>query len=170
MKITKDNFVWKLVTDKAKEVFKTGLFELYALHNDESESLIENYSDINEALESGLEIGISVGRIETKEGDFEKENKLLIQYFRKLRSQLLDGRFKEDSVLIKAIDYALDGKKELRVYLVDGYFWRNRVNDCDDEEFMSMAEAEGKIYSLQGFVKAFNEEEINTFVDFIRII
>jgi hypothetical protein len=36
------NFVWKLVTDCAKEIHTTGLFPLYALYEDGSESLLEN--------------------------------------------------------------------------------------------------------------------------------
>lgn len=64
LKLTKeDNFVWLLVTEKAKEVFASGLFSLYVLHNDDSESLVEKYADINDALEWGLEIGIEVGFI-----------------------------------------------------------------------------------------------------------
>jgi hypothetical protein len=61
MKTTKDNFVWLLVTDKAKEVYLSGLFELYILYNDDSESLVESFSQLSEALEDGLDIGISVG-------------------------------------------------------------------------------------------------------------
>jgi hypothetical protein len=64
LKLTKDdNFVWLLVTEKAKEVFSSGLFSLYVLHNDDSESLVEKYADLNDALECGLEIGIEVGFI-----------------------------------------------------------------------------------------------------------
>lgn len=61
MKTTKDNFVWLLVTDKAKEVYLSGLFELYILYNDDSETLVESFSQLSEALEDGLDIGISVG-------------------------------------------------------------------------------------------------------------
>lgn len=61
MKTTKDNFVWLLVTDKAKEVYLSGLFELYILYDDDSETLVESFSQLSEALEDGLDIGISVG-------------------------------------------------------------------------------------------------------------
>ena len=60
MKI-RDAFVWLLVTDKAKEVFSSGLFEVYKFHNDGSESLCESYADINDALEFGIELAIEVG-------------------------------------------------------------------------------------------------------------
>jgi hypothetical protein len=56
-------FVWFLVTDIAKEVYQSGLFLLYVLHNDDSESLVENYFELNRALENGEEIGIEVGHL-----------------------------------------------------------------------------------------------------------
>lgn len=67
MKTTKDGFVWKLVNDKAKEIFNSGLFELYELHdNDGAESLIETAEDLNTALKNGSDIGIEVGFVERK--------------------------------------------------------------------------------------------------------
>lgn len=56
-----DGFVWVVITDKAKEVFSSGLFSVYKLHNDDSESLCESYADINDALEYGLELAIEGG-------------------------------------------------------------------------------------------------------------
>jgi hypothetical protein len=56
-----DGFVWLIVTNKAKEIYLNGLFELYILHDDESESLVEGFTQLNEALENGLDIGIEVG-------------------------------------------------------------------------------------------------------------
>jgi len=56
-------FVWLLVTNKAKEIYLNGLFELYILHNDESESLVEGFTQLSEALENGLDIGIEVGKL-----------------------------------------------------------------------------------------------------------
>jgi hypothetical protein len=61
--VMEDGFVFMDVTDKAKEVFSSGLFELYVLHGDDSESLIESYADINDALEYGLKIAIEVGHL-----------------------------------------------------------------------------------------------------------
>ena len=60
MKI-RDAFVWLLVTDKAKEVFQSGLFEVYKLHDDGSERLCESYADINDALMCGLDLAVEVG-------------------------------------------------------------------------------------------------------------
>lgn len=62
MKIV-DNFVWLIVTDKAKEIFISGLFTLYILYEDNSESLIEGFGQLVEALEDGLDIGIEVGHL-----------------------------------------------------------------------------------------------------------
>ena len=63
MIITDDNFVFLDVTEKAKDIFSSGLFELYVIHYDDSESLVEKYADINDALEMGLSIVIEVGQL-----------------------------------------------------------------------------------------------------------
>lgn len=65
MKIV-ENFVWLLVTEKSKEVFSSGLFEVFELHEDGSESLCETMDDINRALESGNDLGVEVGFLTTK--------------------------------------------------------------------------------------------------------
>ena len=52
-------FIFIDVTDRAKELFNSGLFPLYELHiEDQSESLIEDYEDLNKALENGSTICI----------------------------------------------------------------------------------------------------------------
>ena len=58
-----NNFLFLVVTEKSKEIFSSGIFDLYVLHIDDSESLVESYADINDALECGLSIGIEVGEI-----------------------------------------------------------------------------------------------------------
>jgi hypothetical protein len=58
-----DGFIFLLVTDKAKEIFSSGTFNIYVLHEDETESLVRSYSDIEYAKEKGLDIGIEVGFI-----------------------------------------------------------------------------------------------------------
>lgn len=63
MIVTDDNFVFLDVTEKAKEIFSSGLFDLYVIHYDNSESLVEKYADINDAQESGLSIVIEVGQL-----------------------------------------------------------------------------------------------------------
>lgn len=74
IKIIKDGFVWLLVTENAKEVFQSGLFELYVLREDESEALIRTYYDLNEALDSGNHIGIEVGWLPRAEIDWLPAN------------------------------------------------------------------------------------------------
>lgn len=59
-----DNFVWLLVTDKAKEVYASGLFEVYVLCEDGSEWLCETMGDVNKALEVGHDLGIEVGFVQ----------------------------------------------------------------------------------------------------------
>ena len=58
-----DGFVWLIVTDKAEKILQTGLFALYVLHDNGSESLVEGMFDINFAQMHGLEIGIEVGHL-----------------------------------------------------------------------------------------------------------
>lgn len=59
--IVRDGFVYLPVTDKAKEVFASGLFEIFIMYDDGSEALCESFDDINNALESDLDLAISVG-------------------------------------------------------------------------------------------------------------
>jgi hypothetical protein len=59
-----NNFIYLLVEDsKAKDLFNLGLFDLFILHNDDSESLIESVEDIDMAINSDLAIGIEVGHL-----------------------------------------------------------------------------------------------------------
>jgi hypothetical protein len=60
-----DGFVWLVVTSKAKEVFESGLFELYAVYRDGSESFIETIEYLEKCLENGTIIGIEGGFINT---------------------------------------------------------------------------------------------------------
>jgi hypothetical protein len=59
-----NGFLWLLVTDKAKEIFNSGIFELFTLHDDGSESLIDSFEDINKALEDGNDIAIEINHLE----------------------------------------------------------------------------------------------------------
>lgn len=61
MKTTKDNFIFKIVTEQAKEIFNCGLFDLFALYNDDTEAKIETFEQLTESLEKGLEIAIAIG-------------------------------------------------------------------------------------------------------------
>ncbi len=58
-----------------------------------------------------------------------------------------------------------------RVYAIDLYELDTEIPvwDLNDEEFMDMAEQQGKVWTLQGFENAFNNEQISeTWI--IRII
>lgn len=61
---TNDNFLWGNVTEKAKEIFNSGLFELYVVHYDHSESLIEDFNELNEILEKGQNIYIELTNLQ----------------------------------------------------------------------------------------------------------
>lgn len=64
VKLCRDGFVWKIVApDKARDVWKAGLFELYRLYSDNSEGLIETEVELEEAISQGVDIGIEVGFI-----------------------------------------------------------------------------------------------------------
>ena len=43
-------------------------------------------------------------------------------------------------------------------------------SELSDSDFMELAEQDGRVYSLQGFQDAFNEEEVNTAIDVVRFI
>ena len=65
IKITKDNFVWKtLKYADAKAAFTAG-FPVFALYEDESESLIANPDTISDHIING-DVGLQVGFIPTK--------------------------------------------------------------------------------------------------------
>ena len=67
MKVTADGFVWKLIDKKkAKQILMLELFELYALYNDGSESLILNLADLDDAFDNGDKVGIEVGNLNNK--------------------------------------------------------------------------------------------------------
>lgn len=56
--ITKDGFIYLDVTDKAKEIFNNGIFELYGFDkNQEVESLIENEKQLNDFDCFVIEVG-----------------------------------------------------------------------------------------------------------------
>lgn len=61
--------------------------------------------------------------------------------------------------------------KEFRVYVVDVHSDTDELIPLlSDQEFMNVAEDNGTVYTLQGFQHAFNNDEINSSEEFIRII
>lgn len=65
IKITKeDGFVWKvLMTREAIAIWKTGIFSLYRLYENDSEGEIESEEELYEAINKGISIGLEVGFI-----------------------------------------------------------------------------------------------------------
>jgi len=60
--------------------------------------------------------------------------------------------------------------KEKRFYLVNVDNTELNVVNCSDEDFITEAEKQGKVYTESGFVEAFNNEYVNSFADQLRII
>jgi len=63
--ISKDGTVWMDVTEKAKEVYASGLFQLYQFVEDGDMMVripIEQHSDIIKTLEQGMMVVIKVGK------------------------------------------------------------------------------------------------------------
>ena len=59
-KVTSDGYVWCIVTYAAPVLFSSGAMDIYELHDDDTESLIQTQEHLNAALESGNPIGIDV--------------------------------------------------------------------------------------------------------------
>ena len=59
-----NGFVWLVVTIKqANAIHSLSIVDLYVLHDDKSESLVDTYAQINDAEEYGLDIAIEVGSL-----------------------------------------------------------------------------------------------------------
>ena len=63
VKITEEGFVWHVLTEaEAKQAL--GNVEVFALHDDDSESLIESETEIDTRIRRGGYVGIEVGFID----------------------------------------------------------------------------------------------------------
>ena len=62
--------------------------------------------------------------------------------------------------------------KELRFYLVNPDWIDSPIDlyDLSDEEFIELSEKQGTVYSITRFESAFNNEDINSFTQFLRIL
>ena len=62
-------------------------------------------------------------------------------------------------------------KDNLRIYFVDviNYDFDTLPSTWSNERFVSEAEIQGNVYSVEGFVEAFNNDEIHSECGFIRI-
>lgn len=81
--VTKDDgFVWLDVTERIKKATSESLetlwnaHELFAIHDDDSESLLESHEEIDEALWLGLKIGIEVGHLPKRNDWWSKTEKI----------------------------------------------------------------------------------------------
>ena len=62
MKVTKDGFVWLVLNQfQIKKAFT--VFELYILHDDDSETLINSTKELVDAVNNNFIIGIPVGQL-----------------------------------------------------------------------------------------------------------
>jgi hypothetical protein len=62
--------------------------------------------------------------------------------------------------------------KEFRVYVVDtdNQFSELSVKEMTNEQFTAEAEMLGTVYTFEGFEKAFNNGEIQSDTDYIKLI
>jgi len=89
--ITKDNFAWLDVTERMKYGMKKReevwmAHELYVVHDDDSDSLIESHDEIDEALKLGLRICIEVGLL-------PKPKTIAIQNWHEVDKRIIDGHW-----------------------------------------------------------------------------
>ena len=72
------------------------------------------------------------------------------------------------------IEYKDSNSKEWLIYVLDineeVHNYSKAISEMNDEEFTKEAELRGSVYSLMGFQQAFNNEEINSNIDLIRIL
>jgi len=65
MKITKDLFVWKIITHKqVSDIFHLNLFPVYKLNEDDSKVMIESEEELLEAYYEKAVMGIEVGQLD----------------------------------------------------------------------------------------------------------
>lgn len=69
-------------------------------------------------------------------------------------------------------DNDMPQQSETRVYVLDTQVisMDKGFEELTDEEWIAECERQGRVYSLQGFARAFNAEEISTDIDVVRII
>lgn len=102
MKVTKDLFVWKIITHKqASNIFHLGVFDVFKLNEDDSESMIESEEELLEAYYEKAVMGIEVGKIDLHEVADKTDllsifwNKQDIEYCAK---DMLDIELTEDQI------------------------------------------------------------------------
>jgi hypothetical protein len=57
-------FVWQIITPEQAKIFMAlELFNVYILHDDDSESMVETLEELIHYIKGGVELGIEVGHI-----------------------------------------------------------------------------------------------------------
>jgi hypothetical protein len=74
VKITKDGFVWLIVTDSAKELWSSGALPIYELYEDGTESLITGQLMLQHALNYGNDIGVEIASIQALNDAYAYQN------------------------------------------------------------------------------------------------
>lgn len=66
-----DGFIWAVLdTDEAAEAFAEN--EVFILHDDGSESLIQSYAEFDEAIDEGRTLALEVGKEQEKLADWQE--------------------------------------------------------------------------------------------------
>lgn len=85
-----------------------------------------------------------------------------------------DSQFKNLTELQQSTDNSLPILVETRVYVIEAQqsltFDEKVYTHLTDEEFMTIAEENGTVYSIQVFQDTFNEGDVNSLIDVIRFI
>lgn len=75
MKITKDNFIWKIITnEQAEALFNTDCIEIYRLYEDGSEALIDHVHQIDDAFSDCDLLALEVGHYIQDQSGFINDN------------------------------------------------------------------------------------------------
>ena len=97
MKITKDLFVWKIITHKqASDIFHLGIFSVFKLNEDGSESMIESEEELLEAYYEKATLGIEVGQLDFH--DLAKEQDIIPVFWSKNDIIGVSGEFLEEDL------------------------------------------------------------------------
>lgn len=175
------------VTESAKELFSSGALDLYEIIiSEQYESLIDSYESLERILENGGIIGIEAGFLNLNIG-IETENDTLLLLLQEdgLFIETFDGKewnlsptnvdvslsqnrvFDDENNLIQSTGIS---HNEQRVYAIDINNTHQHNSDLSDEEFIEIAEREGKVYTLKSFQDALNKQELSIDNNWVRFI
>jgi hypothetical protein len=105
MQVIRNGFIWLDVTEKANEIYESGLFELYSIFEDEIE-LIESQCQLDVMLDLEVDICIKVG---SQEKMFKDMYNFLGNYSDILRNayeEIPDKQFNyEQFIIVQLLDF-----------------------------------------------------------------